>query len=69
MIKYKKEFKEDIMRNIVQLEVKRDYLKNRIELNKIVDDSEKNIAKVKMDIDAFTAKIDELKDLHDFIKA
>ena len=66
--KYKKEFKEEVERQIVQLGIKKDFLKNQMDEGKLKDDSEENVAKVKIDIDALEAKIEELQELHDFIK-
>jgi hypothetical protein len=61
MDKYVTEFKEELNRQVAHLGIKRDYLKYMLENDTLVDSTEENKAKVKLDIDILDKKVKELQ--------
>lgn len=56
---YRKEFEDEVKRQVAHMTIKRDYLAYRLE-NDIRDESAQNRAKAKMELDALQHKLDEL---------
>lgn len=56
---YRKEFEEEVKRQVAHMTIKRDYLAYRLE-HDIRDESAQNRAKAKMELDALQHKLDEL---------
>lgn len=66
MSKYRQEFVDEVDRQLEHNEIRRDYLKFKIE-NLMQDDSAQNRGKANMELDAMEAKIDELKNFKEWL--